>query len=54
MASIEALPSSLARRSSSGARVGAPVNPWVIAMVVTLATFMEVLDTSIALSLIHI
>ena len=48
MASIEALPSSLARRSSSGARVGAPVNPWVIAMVVTLATFMEVLDTSIA------
>src|SRR5271157_2734846 len=25
-----------------------PVNPWVIAMVVTLATFMEVLDTSIA------
>ena len=25
-----------------------PVNPWVIALVVTLATFMEVLDTSIA------
>ena len=25
-----------------------PVNPWVVAMVVTLATFMEVLDTSIA------
>jgi MFS transporter, DHA2 family, multidrug resistance protein len=25
-----------------------PVNPWVIAVVVTLATFMEVLDTSIA------
>ncbi len=25
-----------------------PVNPWIIALVVTLATFMEVLDTSIA------
>ncbi|HEX2971931.1 MAG TPA: DHA2 family efflux MFS transporter permease subunit [Tepidisphaeraceae bacterium] len=25
-----------------------PVNPWIIAVVVTLATFMEVLDTSIA------
>ena len=24
------------------------VNPWIIAMTVTLATFMEVLDTSIA------
>src|SRR5579872_7041522 len=31
------------------------VNPWVIALVVTLATFMEVLDTSIAnVSLPHI
>ena len=30
-------------------------NPWVIALVVTLATFMEVLDTSIAnVSLPHI
>ncbi len=27
---------------------GAGVNPWVVAMTVTLATFMEVLDTSIA------
>jgi len=27
---------------------GAEVNPWVVAMTVTLATFMEVLDTSIA------
>src|SRR5579884_3965019 len=26
----------------------APFNPWVIALTVTLATFMEVLDTSIA------
>ena len=25
-----------------------PVNPWIIALTVTLATFMEVLDTSIA------
>src|SRR6202158_991144 len=31
------------------------VNPWIIALVVTLATFMEVLDTSIAnVSLPHI
>src|SRR5262249_53676481 len=31
------------------------INPWVIAVVVTLATFMEVLDTSIAnVSLPHI
>lgn len=27
------------------------VNPWVIALTVTLATFMEVLDTSIAVLL---
>src|ERR1700704_167249 len=32
-----------------------PVNPWIIAVAVTLATFMEVLDTSIAnVSLPHI
>ncbi|MDP9173838.1 MAG: DHA2 family efflux MFS transporter permease subunit [Planctomycetota bacterium] len=32
-----------------------PFNPWIVALVVTLATFMEVLDTSIAnLSLGHI
>src|ERR1700685_4020278 len=32
-----------------------PVNPWIIALTVTLATFMEVLDTSIAnVSLPHI
>jgi len=29
-------------------RVKAPVNPWLIAVTVTLATFMELLDTSIA------
>src|SRR6202049_2803312 len=25
-----------------------PINPWIIALTVTLATFMEVLDTSVA------
>ena len=25
-----------------------PHNPWIIALVVTMATFMEVLDTSVA------
>jgi len=32
----------------SAGRWAAPVNPWVIALTVTLATFMEVLDTSVA------
>ncbi len=37
------------------AAVRAPVNPWIIALTVTLATFMEVLDTSVAnVSLPHI
>jgi MFS transporter, DHA2 family, multidrug resistance protein len=37
------------------AEARAPVNPWVIALTVTLATFMEVLDTSVAnVSLPHI
>ena len=31
-----------------GPRVQAPVNHWIVALTVTLATFMEVLDTSIA------
>jgi hypothetical protein len=26
---------------------GSPINPWIIAMTVMLATFMEVLDTSV-------
>lgn len=30
-------------RASAGAK-----NPWIVAMVVSLATFMEVLDTTIA------
>jgi MFS transporter, DHA2 family, multidrug resistance protein len=35
----------LEARNDGSAR---PVNPWVIAVAVTIATFMEVLDTSIA------
>jgi DHA2 family multidrug resistance protein len=34
--------------SRSGAGGPAAVNPWLIAVVVSMATFMEVLDTSIA------
>ena len=33
---------------SGGPKVKAPVNHWIVALTVTLATFMEVLDTSIA------
>src|SRR6202142_2380145 len=34
---------------------GVPINPWIIALTVMLATFMEVLDTSVAnVSLPHI
>jgi len=41
--------SSVTMSAPGATRVGAPViNPWVIAMSVTLATFMEVLDSSIA------
>src|SRR4029077_10023697 len=42
--------------SSSAAEPSRPIaNPWVIAVVVSLAAFMEVLDTSIAsMSLPHI
>ena len=38
------------RRNGHGrrSRVRAPVNHWIVALTVTLATFMEVLDTSIA------
>ncbi|MHC5537162.1 DHA2 family efflux MFS transporter permease subunit [Singulisphaera rosea] len=34
--------------SRGGPKVKAPVNHWIVALTVTLATFMEVLDTSIA------
>lgn len=41
--------------SAEGAAYRPAVNPWVVALTVTLATFMEVLDTSIAnVSLPHI
>lgn len=39
---------SSSRGGGDGARVRAPVNRWFVALTVTLATFMEVLDTSIA------
>ena len=47
---------STAALTADGAAFPRPaVNPWIIAMAVTLATFMEVLDTSIAnVSLPHI
>ena len=34
--------------AAAGPKVKAPVNHWIVALTVTLATFMEVLDTSIA------
>src|SRR6185437_15238736 len=37
------------------AKARTPINPWLIAVIVSMATFMEVLDTSIAnVSLPHI
>ena len=40
---------SSAALTADGAALPRPaINPWIIAMAVTLATFMEVLDTSIA------
>src|SRR5438876_4433154 len=48
MAAATAVPSTSTERTSE-------VNPWLIAITVTLATFMELLDTSIAnVSLPHI
>jgi DHA2 family multidrug resistance protein len=37
-----------ARAGAPGAVSGAGANPWLIAVVVALASFMEVLDTTIA------
>jgi MFS transporter, DHA2 family, multidrug resistance protein len=52
--STQALPGSLSQASAQSVAKPA-VNPWLIAVVVTLATFMELLDTSIAnVSLPHI
>jgi DHA2 family multidrug resistance protein len=49
MGAVQVLPQQKVAKSK------APVNPWVVALTVTLATFMELLDTSIAnVSLPHI
>ncbi len=51
MASLESTPnlSSIPAKSSAiNQSAATPFNPWIIALTVTLATFMEVLDTSIA------
>ncbi|HEY2394213.1 MAG TPA: DHA2 family efflux MFS transporter permease subunit [Candidatus Angelobacter sp.] len=51
--STQALPGSLAAGAQSIAKPA--INPWLVAITVTLATFMELLDTSIAnVSLPHI
>jgi len=42
---VAPLPTSTAKRAVSAVRA---INPWVVALTVTLATFMELLDTSIA------
>ncbi|RZU40463.1 DHA2 family efflux MFS transporter permease subunit [Edaphobacter modestus] len=50
MGAVQVLP-----QLQAAAKVRRPVNPWVVALTVTLATFMELLDTSIAnVSLPHI
>ena len=44
----EAMDATSGNGHGGGPRVQAPVNHWIVALTVTLATFMEVLDTSIA------
>ena len=44
----EAMNATSVNGNGSGPRVRPPVNHWIVALTVTLATFMEVLDTSIA------
>jgi DHA2 family multidrug resistance protein len=49
MATLTAIPEPVALPKPSPRRATRkPINPWVIALTVTLATFMELLDTSIA------
>src|SRR5580692_5922906 len=51
MASLESTPnlnSLSAGRAALDRPAIQPINPWIIALTVTLATFMEILDTSIA------
>src|ERR1700675_2311299 len=45
---MAAAPKDIAGQASSGTPAKRRINPWVIAAVVSLAAFMEVLDTSIA------
>jgi len=47
MATLTAIPEPTVLKHSPR-RAARPINPWVIALTVTLATFMELLDTSIA------
>ena len=47
MATLTAIPEPAVLKRSPH-RAARPINPWVIALTVTLATFMELLDTSIA------
>ena len=51
MATLETTPDFVAvlpERSATNKLAAKPFNPWIIALTVTLATFMEILDTSIA------
>jgi DHA2 family multidrug resistance protein len=53
--STQTLPGHIAGSFAAGTAERAPINPWLIAITVTLATFMELLDTAIAnVSLPHI
>jgi DHA2 family multidrug resistance protein len=48
MSTLTAIPEPVTSRPSISRPARKPINPWVIALTVTLATFMELLDTSIA------
>ncbi|WP_263358217.1 DHA2 family efflux MFS transporter permease subunit [Acidicapsa ligni] len=48
MAAANVLPAPQSGVSGIVSRARKPINPWVVALTVTLATFMELLDTSIA------
>ena len=48
MATATLIPAQVRPSSATTARTARVINPWVVALTVTLATFMELLDTSIA------
>jgi MFS transporter, DHA2 family, multidrug resistance protein len=48
MATLETTPNLNSLPAAASPSASRPFNPWIIALTVTLATFMEVLDTSIA------